>query len=111
MERRRKLRRLSLEVWDSVAHQLEDYSPRSLNAARMVLVEGKSQKYVHEHLGLTKQRVSQIVLTVMSKIEKSRDGWVYISTWAPATLAKEFQAKIEIALMSMPTEDIPGPGE
>lgn len=111
MERRRKLRRLSLEAWDSVAHQLEDHSPRNLDAARMVLVEGKSQKYVHEHLGLTKQRVSKIVKTVMNKIEKSRDGWVYISTWAPATLAKEFQAKIEIALMSMPTEDIPEPDE
>jgi len=99
MERHRRSRRLSVEAWDSIVRQLPDHSPRSLDAARLVLVEGKSQKYAYEHLGLTKQRVSQIVKTVTNKIEKSRDGWVYVTAWAPAYLAKEFQAKIDIAMM------------
>lgn len=101
MERQIRYRRLSLEVWASVVHQLEGYSEKNISAARMVLVDGHSQKHVYQSLGLSKQRLSQIVKSVLTKIEDSREGWVYVSTWAPVSLAKEFQTKVEIARMEV----------
>lgn len=104
MERRKKQQTLTAEAWDSVVHHLVDHSPKSLMAARMVLVDGKSQKDVYEQVGLSKQRLSQIVKAITNKLENSKNGWVYVSTWAPANLAKEFQAKIKIAMVGMSTD-------
>lgn len=100
MERQNKGQRqklLSVEAWTSVLHLLEDFSERSITAARMVLVEGESRAIVQAQLGISKQRMYRIIQDVSSRIQDSKEGWVYVGTWAPAKLAKEFHAKVEIA--------------
>ncbi|EKT4478451.1 hypothetical protein QEL91_004178 [Pseudomonas putida] len=100
MERQNRGQRqklLSLEAWTSVVHLLDEFSEKSITAARMVLVEGESRAIVQVQLGISKQRMSRIIQDVTSRIQDPREGWVYVGTWAPAKLAKEFHAKVEIA--------------
>ncbi|MFG0337641.1 TrfB-related DNA-binding protein [Pseudomonas sp. zjy_13] len=100
MERQNRGKRqklLSLEAWTSVVHLLDEFSEKSITAARMVLVEGESRSIVQIQLGISKQRMYRIIQDVTARIQDPKEGWVYVGTWAPAELAKEFHAKVEIA--------------
>ncbi|MCE4302531.1 TrfB-related DNA-binding protein [Xanthomonas hortorum pv. vitians] len=64
----------------------------TVQIARRVLVDGKSQAEVAEETGLSRQRVSKMVQRVMAAANEFPPDWERVDEWMPPELAKQVRA-------------------
>jgi hypothetical protein len=90
-----KYERLSLEDFEALRTRLKGFSAKSVEAARLVLVEGMNGPQAGLAVGMSKQGVEQ----ALGRIAKARvdvpKDWVQVDTFAPRELAEAFLRSIE----------------
>lgn len=67
------------------------YSDKSITAARLVLVMGASIAEAAGETGLSRQVVNRLMLRLRSRMESLPTGWVKVSEWLPADVAKQLR--------------------
>lgn len=65
------------------------YSQKSMAAARLVLVMGAGISEAAKEVGLARQNVSALIKRILARIESLPGGWVEVSEWFPAVMAKQ----------------------
>ncbi|NPE56588.1 hypothetical protein HLB25_21220 [Dickeya dadantii] len=90
-------RRLSKEEWELSASKLRYLTLSTIDAARMILVDGERQVDVAEKLNTSKQNVYRAVKEVLKRIDSDgeRDGMMRVEVWLPVKEAKEVIALAE----------------
>jgi len=68
------------------------YSDKSIAAARLVMVMGASDVEAAAETGLSRQVVNRLMLRIRSRMEALPQGWVKVSEWFPAEMAKQLVA-------------------
>lgn len=88
---------MSPEEFERLMKELEaqsnrrGYSEKSIEAARLVLVMGASMAEAAEELNLTRQSVNQLMVRIRRRIESLPQGWVKVTEWLPAEVAKQLE--------------------
>ena len=67
------------------------YSDKSITAVRLVLVMGASIAEAAGETGLSRQVVNRLMLRIRSRMESLPVGWVKVSEWLPAEVAKQLR--------------------
>lgn len=65
------------------------YSDKSIEAARLVLVMGATVTEAANDAGVSKQTVDQLMIRIRRRMEAMPQGWVKVSQWFPAEVAKQ----------------------
>lgn len=97
---------MSPEEFERLIKELEaktnrrGYSEKSVEAARLVLVMGASKAEAAEETGLTRQSVNQLMVRIRRRMESLPQGWVKVTDWFPADVAKQL-AKIAESLKTL----------
>lgn len=65
------------------------YSPKSMIAARLVLVMGASISEAAKEAGLDRRNVSELMTRIRIRIESLPHDWVKVSEWFPGLVAKQ----------------------
>ncbi|MGE6473293.1 hypothetical protein [Serratia proteamaculans] len=72
------------------------YSPKSRIAARLVLVDGLSEKAAGAQVNLSSQSVNQLMKRIRSRIGSVPAGWIHVKGVFPAEVAKQLEALAEL---------------
>ncbi|QHQ29929.1 transcriptional regulator KorA (plasmid) [Xanthomonas albilineans] len=78
--------------FESIQPRLGRLTVDTVQIARRVLVEGKSQAQIAEETGLTRQRISKMVQRVMSAANEFPPDWERVDEWMPPELAMRVRA-------------------
>ncbi|MCC8616303.1 TrfB-related DNA-binding protein [Xanthomonas vesicatoria] len=78
--------------FDSIQPRLGRLTVDTVQIARRVLVDGKSQAEAAEENGLSRQRVSHMVQRVMAAANAFPSDWERVDEWMPPELAKQVRA-------------------
>lgn len=87
---------LTNDQFDAILPRLGRLSMDTLNIAREVLVDGKSQSEVAREHNLSRQRVHGMVTRVNAAINDIPLDWVRLDTWLPKEMADKIQKEIEL---------------
>lgn len=86
---------MSAEEFERLMKELEakstrrGYSEKSIEAARLVLVMGASVAEAATETNQTRQSVNQLMVRIRRRMESLPQGWVQVSDWFPADVAKQ----------------------
>lgn len=97
--------KMTATFFDELRPRLGRLTDETIDIAREVLVEGKSQSDVARNHGLSRQRVSSMVKSVISAANEVPRDWQRVEVWLPPNLADkvrqmEADAKEEVAKMN-----------
>ena len=88
---------MSPEEFERLMKELEAQSNRrgdsekSIEAARLVLVMGASIAEAAVETNLSRQSVNQLMQRIRRRIESLPQGWVKVTDWFPAEVAKQLE--------------------
>lgn len=80
---------MTAQEFDELRPRFGRLSLNTVELAREVLVDGKSQSDVARKHGLTRQRVSGMVSRVLAAANKIPRGWEKVEVWLPPELAEK----------------------
>ena len=80
---------MTAQEFDELRPRLGRLSLDTVELAREVLVNGKTQSDVAREHGLTRQRVSGMVSRVIAAANEIPRGWEKVEVWLPPALAEE----------------------
>ncbi|NAP32598.1 hypothetical protein PspP84CL_26190 [Pseudomonas syringae] len=86
---------MSAEEFERLMQELEAknsrraYSPKSVEAARQVLVMGASHIEAAAATNMSRQAVNQLMLRIRRRMDSMPEGWIQITEWFPAEVAKQ----------------------
>lgn len=92
---------MSPEEFERLMQELEaknnrrGYSPKSIEAARLVLVMGASIAEAAADTELSRQSVNQLMVRIRRRMESLPQGWVQITDWFPSEVAKQLEKMAE----------------
>lgn len=88
---------MSPEEFERLMKELEaqsnrrGYSEKSIEAARLVLVMGASIAEAAVETNLSRQSVNQLMQRIRRRMESLPQGWVKVTDWFPAEVAKQLE--------------------
>lgn len=68
------------------------YSPKSLEAARLVLVMGANAAEAAKETNQTRQSVNQLMLRIRRRMQDLPQAWTQVNAWFPSDVAKQLEA-------------------
>lgn len=101
--------KMTAAAFDDLRPRLGRLTEETIDIAREVLVEGKSQSDVARERGLSRQRVSSMVKSVVSAANEIPREWQRVEVWLPPDLAEqvrqmEADAKADVARKNHSTD-------
>lgn len=87
--------RMSETEFEEFREKLADFSVRKVETARLILVEGLTQKEAGERQGLSKQVVNALVKRIREIRAKAPTGWVQINEYVPPKMKIEILKRLE----------------
>ena len=101
--------KMTAAAFDDLRPRLGRLTEETIDIAREVLVEGKSQSDVARERGLSRPRVSSMVKSVVSAANEIPREWQRVEVWLPPDLAEqvrqmEADAKADVARKNHSTD-------
>ncbi|MDF4211098.1 TrfB-related DNA-binding protein [Pseudomonas protegens] len=82
------------------------YSPKSVEAARLVLVMGANATEAAKETNQTRQSVNQLMMRIRRRMEDLPQAWKHVSAWFPSDVAKQLE-DLSVALRAAQAEGAP----
>lgn len=102
-------KRMTAADFEAALPRLGRFTEETIDIARSVLVEGKSQVEVARERGLTRQRVSSMVKSVLSAANEVPREWERVEVWLPPALAAKVREMEATAKTNFATRSKRGP--
>lgn len=106
---------MSSDDFENLMNQLDamsrrGFSPKSREAARLIMVMGASEAETVVETGLTQQAVNKLMHRIRRRMEELPAGWVQIATWFPAGVAEQILTLAEALRTAQQSGEQPSSG-
>lgn len=87
--------RMSATEFEKFREKLTDFSMRKIEVARLILVDGLTQKEAGEQQGLSKQNVNGLIKRIREIRANAPAGWVPINEYVPPEMKTEILRRLD----------------